>query len=442
MHHERDIPTERYAGQVPSPFAVYRPAGVGAFGSEAIATNLLGTLVGIAFFAAGPNVAVGGPVTQVQENTPGRAIPFRRSTTFRIAQLQTTAQTMTAGTQQVDVVIEGSGYVYGIDLHIFQTTAGNSAATAFFEDAPWSAVDTLVFRDVNGELVNLTGYHQRLLNLYAGYTKFNEAPVRNETPNTQDTANIFNQVSGAGAAGGSYRFHLWVPVGLNKRDLRGILGNQDRAQKYSLRTDIASGTGAATGPLYVTAPTTLGTHNIERYYYNYAVPARANASGAAQAQFPDDFGILHYSTQSINPSVPVGGATVNHFLARLGNTIRVLVLELKSNGTRQTAETNAPTRIQLNIGDTPLFVETPATRRAEMFKRYGFDAPNGVYVYDFITDIIGIAGDELGVDYLYTNGLVNAQFQITYPSGFGSTNNTMTVLTDDLVIPPTVDIYA
>lgn len=388
------------------------------------------------------NVAVGGPVTQVQENNPGRSIPFRRSTTFRIAQLQSTAQLMTAGTQQVDVVIEGSGYVYGLDLHIFATTAGNALATAFFEDGPWSAVDTLVFRDVNGELVNLTGYHARLLNLYAGYTKFKDAPVRAEATPSLDTANIFNAVTGAGATGGSYRFHLWVPVGLNKRDLRGVLGNQDRAQKYSLRSDIASGTGAATGPLYTVAPTTLPTHNIERYYYNYAVPARANASGAAQSQFPDDFGILHYSTQSINPSAPQGGATVNHFLARLGNTIRVLVLELKSNSTRALAEASAPTRIQLNIGDTPLFVETPATRRMEMWKRYGFDAPSGVYVYDFMTDIIGIAGDELGVDYLYTNGLVNAQFQITYPVGFGAAANTMTVLTDDLVIPPTVDIYA
>lgn len=391
---------------------------------------------------ATPNVAVGGPITQVQENNPGRSIPFRRATTVRIAQLQTSSALMTAGTQQVDVVIEGSGYVYGIDLHIFAVTAANAAATAFFEDGPWSAVDTLVFRDVNGELVNLTGFHARTMNLYAGYVLFKDAPTRTETSPSQDTANIFNQVTGAGATGGTYRFHLWVPIGLNRRDLRGVLGNQDRAQKYSLRTDIASGTGAATGPLYVTAPTTLPTETIERYYHNYAVPARANASGAAQSQFPDDFGILHYSTQSVNASAPQGATTVPHFLARLGNTIRLLVVELKSNGTRQTAENNLPTRIQLNIGDTPLFVETPAARRHQMWTRYGFDAPNGVFVYDFITDIVNFAGDELGVDYLYTNGLVNAQFQITYPAGFGSTNNTMTVLTDDLVIPPTVDIYA
>lgn len=430
-----DIPIERYAGSVPSPIAIYRVPGIAG-------AMFAAQLLGVAHFAATPNVAVGGPITQVQENNPGKSIPFRRATTGRIAQLQTSSLTMTAATQQIDVVIEGSGYVYGIDLHIFQTTSGNAAATAFFEDGPWSAVDTLVFRDVNGELVNLTGFHARLLNLYAGYIKFKEAPVRAETAPTVDTANIFNLVTGAGGTGGSYRFHLWVPIGLNKRDLRGILGNQDRAQKYSLRTDLASGGASATGPVYTTAPTTLGTHTVERYYYNYAVPAKANNSGAAQSQFPDDFGILHYSTQSVNASAPQASTTVPHFLARLGNTIRLLVVELKSNTLRATAETNQPTRIQFNIGDTPIFVETPATRRAEMFKRYGWDAPNGVYVYDFMTDIVSIAGDELGVDYLYTNGLVNAQFQITYPAGFGNTANTMTVLTDDLVIPPTVDIYA
>jgi hypothetical protein len=184
--------------------------------------------------------------------------------------------------------------------------------------------------------------------------------------------------------------------------------------------------------------------NIERTGENYAVPAGTNANGAPQAQFPEDFGILHYTTQSVNPSPPTGSATINHFLARLGNTIRVLILVVRMNGSRTNAElpANSPTRIQFNLGDTPLFVEAPAYRRMLMWRRYGFDAPAGVYVYDFMTDIISIAGQELGDDYLFTNGLVSAQFQITYPAGIGSTANSLTVITDDLVIPPTVDIYA
>lgn len=390
--------------------------------------------------ASVPNVAIGGPVTQVQEPTPGASIPFRRATTFRVSQLQTSSSLLTAASQQVDVVIEGSGYIYGIDLHVSAAAAANVVAgVAFVDDAPWSALDTIVFRDVNGELINLSGINKRFADLYGGYVRFKDAPVRAEAAPSIDTGNIFNTISGGGGTAGSFRFHEFVPCGLNRRDLRGIVGNQDRAQKYSLRTDFA-----ASGSIYGTAPTTLPTQVVERFYENYAVPAASNANGAPQQQYPDDFGILHYITQSINPNAPIGASTVNHFLARLGNTVRLLIVVLRSGTAttnRAVAEATLPTRIQFNLGDTPIFVETPAYRRMLMWKRYGFDAPSGVLVYDFITDIVGQAGDELGDDYLFTNGLVNAQFQVTYPAGYAA-GSTFTVITDDLVIPPTVDIYA
>jgi hypothetical protein len=373
---------------------------------------------------------VGGPTLEIQERTPGSQIPFRRATTFRTSQLQTTGpQIMTVATQLVDVVINGSGYIYGIDLYVTAAAAQNSATVVFKEDAPWSALDSIVFKDVNGELVNLSGFNLRLMNLYGGWT-------RNLETGSAD-ANVYSITSGTAATAGSFGFHLFVPAGINRRTLIGILGNQDRAQSYELRSDFA-----ASGSVYTTAPTTLPQETIARMYENYAVPAPSNAAGAQQQQFPDKFGVIHYLTQSVNPSPPAGGSTVNHYLSRLGNTIRLLVLVMRSNSSRATAETNLPTRIAFLLGDTPLFTETVAYRRKLMFDRYNFDAPNGVLVYDFITDLIGHAVDELGDDYLFTNGLVNAQFQITYPTGFGSTANSLVVLTDDLQIPPDVDIYA
>ena len=429
----RHIPVERFDGSVPSPIAIYRPPILGAFGQ-----GIDATMVGVAHFASVPNVAVGGPVTQVQEPTPGASIPFRRATTFRTTQIVPTSQALAAGSQLVEITVEGSGYIYGIDLHASNVTAANAAAVTFAEDGPWNAFDTIVLKDVNGELVNVTGYSLRLVNLYAGYAGWRNAePVRAEAAPSGDTANIFSLTTGAVGTGGSFRFHTFVPCGLNRRDLRGILGNQDRAQKYSLRDDYA-----ANASIYGVAPTNPGTLTVERHYENYAVPSASNANGAPQAQYPDDFGILHYVTQATNASPPVGGGGVNHFLPRLGNTIRLLILVLRSNSTRANAETNQPTRLQLNLGDTPIFVESAAYRLLLMWRRYGFDAPNGVFVYDFMTDIIGHAGDELGDDYLFTNGLVNAQFQITYPAGFGAAANSLLVITDDLVIPPTVDIYA
>ena len=394
---------------------------------------------------------VGGPaVAPPSGNRSEKSIPFRRATTFRTTQVVSSSGTnVGTAAASFDVVIEGSGFIYALDLENVVTTSGNAAAVAYGEDAPWSTYGSVVFRDVNGELVNLSGFNLRLANLYGGWRS---------TPSEWDnytippvTASVLSKdpqvaqlVSGAGGTGGSYRSHLYVPVGLNRRSLWGLLGNQDRAQKYSLRTDLISAAATASGPnsIYTTAPTTQGTYVINRMYENYAVPAPTDANGHKQQQIPDKFGIINFLTQSTNPSVPQGGGTINHYLPRLGNTIRFITLVLRSNGTRATAETNIPTRLQFNLGDTPIFVETPSYRRMLMWERYGFDAPQGVFNFDAITDFNWSAGYELGDDYFWTSGLVNAQFLVTYPAGFGSTNNSLQVVTGDMLVPPSVDIYA
>lgn len=393
---------------------------------------------------------VGGPaVAPPTSNRSEKQVPFRRATTNRTTKVTTSTGTnVGTATASFDVIIEGSGFIYGIDLQHQVVTAANAAAVAYGEDAPWSTFSAVVFRDVNGELINLSGFSLRVANLYGGWLAGPAAwdnytvPPVTASALSKDPA-ISQLVSGGGGTGGSYNFHLWVPVALNRRSLWGLLGNQDRAQKYSLRTDLNSAAATASGPtsIYTTAPTTQGTYTLSRMYENYAVPAPQDANGHSQQQIPDKFGIVNFLTQSVNPSVPVGGSTVNHYLARLGNTIRFMALVLRSNGTRATAETNAPTQIQFNLGDTPIFVETPAFRRKVMFERYGFDAPQGVYAYDTISDFGPAAGYELGDDYFWTSGLVNAQFAIAYPAGFGAASNSLTVVTGDMLVPPSVDIY-
>jgi len=377
--------------------------------------------------------AIGGPnVPQTEANPPGGMVPFRRATTFRTSMLPATGPVIqTAAQQQVQVVLDGSGYIYEVDLWITAVQVGvNAAAVAYLEDAPYSVLANVVLGDVNGDLVNLGGFNLYLINLYCGYT--------NNLQNLSLDPLIWNIVAGAVALGGNYAFHIKVPVGLNRRSLLGIVANQDRAQKYSLRSDLAAGAA-----VYGVPPTQLPFITINRTYENYAVPAGQNAAGASQQQQPNKLGVLHFLTQSVNPTVPAPGQ-VNHYLPRLGNTIRTIILVLRSNGTRAAAEVAAalPTQISFLLGDTPIFTETPAFRRALMWDRYGFDAPAGVYVYDWITDVVKVAGDEMGDDYAFTNGLVNAQFAITYPAAFGVVANTLTVITDDLQIPGNVDIYA
>jgi hypothetical protein len=374
---------------------------------------------------------VGGPeVPTANANEPGSVIPFRRATTARAQAIATTGPTaVTAAQQAVEITVEGSGYIYGIDLDVQCVTAGNAAATAYQEDGPWAAMASVIFRDVQGELVNLDGYSLYLANLYNGY--------RTTLPSTSTDTGVYQAVTGGGATGGSFRFHLWVPVATNMRDVIGLLGNQDRAMRYQLRDDIA-----ASATIYSTAPTAAGNLTIRRTYHSFAVPGPQNANGARQEQVPPKFGVLHYTTMNRNASLPAGSSTVNHYLARLGNTIRTIILVLRSNGSRATAETNLPTNISFKLGDVPIFTETPQHRRNLMFQRYGFDAPAGVLVYDAISDFFLAAGNELGEDYFWTNGLVNAQFEITYPAGFGAVNNSLTVITDDLQVPAGLDIYA
>ncbi len=399
---------------------------------------------------------VGGPaVAPPSAARNEKLIPFRRATTFRTTQIQTTGpQLLTTGVQNIDTIIEGSGYIYAIDVEAIATASAlNIANVAFYEDAPWSLFDSVVFRDVNGELVNLSGYNLRIANLYGGWSGIVPSwdnytiPPTNANVLTLDS-NIAGMLAGNIGLGGTFRFHIYIPVGLNRRNLWGILGNQDRAQKYSLRTDLVAYTGAAGGPLYTTHPAAAGPVDappfitINRMYENFTVPGPADANGNPQQQTPDKWGLVNFLTQSVNPTAPAGGATVNHYLARLGNTIRFMSLVLRSNGRRANAEANLPTRIQFNLGDTPIFVETPAYRRTLMRYRYGFDAPQGVFTYDAMTDFVVRAGDELGDDYMWTSGLVNAQYQISYPAGFGSTNNSLTIVTGDMLVPPNIDIYA
>lgn len=428
-----NIPLEQYEGAVPLPMAVYRPANVAgalALGFAGIPFAAIALLVGIQAQTAYP---VGGPaVPQTQDRQPGAPVPFRRATMGRGQLIQVQGPTqLTTSSQPQTYQLEGSGYLYAIDLQAQGVVPSTNAATvAAQEDAPWSVFSSIILSDVNGELVNLDGFSLRLANMYCGYLPVNDT--------TSTDTSVYQNVTGSGVTGGNFNFHLLLPAGTNRRDLIGVLGNQDRAQRYTIRDDFAASTA-----VWSTAPSALPNVTVTSTYESFTVPSASNARGLKQVQVPDKFGVLHYLTKTVNPgSAPLGGATVNHYLARLGNTIRVLILVLRSNSSRATAETNAPTRITFLIGDVPIFTESPAYRRQLMFKRYGFDAPNGVYVYDAISDFMPPrAGAELGEDYYWTNGLVNAQFQITYPSGFGSTANTLTIITDDLQIPAGMNFY-
>lgn len=371
---------------------------------------------------AGQGQSVGATLQTPNVNAPTRGlVPFRKATTERTTLL--VGDTILFGTSLVknERILEGSGFIYGVMLHATATAAANAAGVTFAEDAPHNVFDTIVFGDVNGDLINVQGWELFLANLVN----------RNYAVRYLENSQYISTTPGVGAGlGGSFETWLRVPIAINRRDLLGIVANQDRAQKYRLRSDIA-----ASSVVYGTGPTTVPNVVIERFYENYSVPLPTGPNGENQQIIPDSFGTLSFLTSTTAAEAPNGAGTVNHFLRRIGNTVRWIALIWRINTSRLSVEVaaNNPTSVRFRVGEDQIFIESYRYRRTRMFEQWGFDFPAGVLVYDGIHDFAAAAGMELGDDYYATQALVNAQFEVVYPAGFGSTNNTLRFLTSDIM---------
>jgi hypothetical protein len=365
--------------------------------------------------------SVGATMQTPNVNPPSKQIvPFRKATTERTTLLVGDTIALGAGLVKNERILEGSGFIFGVMLHATATASGNSAAVTFQEDSPHNVFDTVVFGDVNGDLINVQGWELYLANLVN----------RNYAVRYLDASQYISTTPGAGGAGGSFETWLRVPIAINRRDLLGIVANQDRAQKYRLRSDIA-----ASAVVYNQAPTALPNVVIERFYENYSVPLPSGPNGEPQQIIPDSFGTLAFLTSTSAAEPPNGAGTVNHFLRRIGNTVRWIALIWRINASRVAVEVaaNNPTSVRFRVGEDQIFIESYRYRRGRMFEQWGFDFPAGCLVYDGIHDFAAAAGFELGDDYYATQALVNAQFEVVYPAGFGSTNNTLRFLTSDIM---------
>lgn len=401
------------------------------------------------------------PSAQMQTpsvNAPASRVPFRAATIERVALLASESLTLSSTTtQRIERTIEGAGFIFGVVLDVNATGATSTAANVavYAEDAPFNALDTVILRDVNGELSDLSGWNTWLCNLAENWSGV--APATGNapgqalpsstglggtgTPASQD-ANLNVNVGAIGTAsttstaGGNFRFQVRVPVGTNRRDLLGILGNQDRAQKYSLRSDLAIASA-----IFSTAPSSLPAVAINKFYENYAVPLPTAPDGSPQEVFPPTFGTLHFHTSTVSEASPANGSTVNHYIRRLGNTTRYFALVFRSatvgSGTpiRGNADLNPPTLIRVKLGEDTVLEENWTYRRWLMFERYHYDMPRGVAIYDFIHDFGPFSGYEVGDDYVHSQALVNGQFMVTYPSTASTwqTGSTLTIVTSDLI---------
>jgi hypothetical protein len=368
-------------------------------------------------------------------------VSFRAATMERIDVLAAeTGLTLTASLQPIQRTVEGAGYIYAITLEAVATGATQTAASVavYTEDAPFNIYDTISLADANGELWNLGGFESYLVNVFSREDA-DPAPTSNadgaalpssagvggvgttasQDPNVVLNVGTVGSLSTTSSAGGNFRFPIRLKVAANRRDLLGLLGNQDRSQKYQLRTDIAAST-----VVFSTAPSSLPALTVNKTYEEYSIPLPTAPDGTPQEVFPASFGTMLYHTRQTSATQPSNGGQVSHFLQRIGNTIHFIGLIFRSNTTsagggvsgRGNADINPPTAISLKLGEDVVFRETWNYRRILMFERLGYDAPRGCLLYDWIHDMGPFAGFELGDDLIHTEALVNAQFLISYPS--------------------------
>lgn len=378
-------------------------------------------------------------------------VPFRIATLERWDVVGTSSQQPGASETIIDATVPGTGYMSEVDLTVSAVASGNSVTTiAYAEDAPYNAISSVILGDVTGQIINLDGWSLKTMARYGGWEPFNlEASA--------DTTNVFNHSIATGGAGGSFLFHLRTPLALNKRDLVGLLGNQDRSQQYTIRHNVN-----ASANIYATAPTTVPTAVITRNYGSYAVPNAANEQNQPNQVVPNTYGVIAYLTKTIADAPPVPSSQVTHFVRRVGNALRVVGLVFRYQVTAATPRANAeaalPTNIQFKVGDQIIYNESATHRRRLMYDRYGFDVPGGAYgvgntsgfptngggvlVYDFIHDSWQFAGSEFYHDWLWTEAVVQAQFLITYPTYTNTGGSSLTFLTSDVIVPPGTPLYS
>jgi hypothetical protein len=114
-------------------------------------------------------------------------------------------RTQTTGTVKFpDVRVEPDGWTRGIWFDFNMVTSGNSATVAFVENAPFSVIDTVLFRDTGGEQVfgPFDGYDWSNINKFGGYWAVGD-------PRADVT---FSATTGSGGTGWrSVRPTRWAP---------------------------------------------------------------------------------------------------------------------------------------------------------------------------------------------------------------------------------------
>ena len=341
----------------------------------------------------------------VQMVNPFTKAARRKTETFldRSAVLGASAVTLA----QIDV--PATGWLRHLVLTFTCDTQSGATPSTFAADAPWNLIESITFKDVNGQpLHTLSGYNLFLANLTGAY-------VQNADPRKSQYA-----VGATGAAG--IRFTLRIPIEIIARGALGCLANLNGSMLYKLGITLAP---AAT--VFATNPPAVANVRVTGVIESWSNPPAADLRGVANAVRPPAEGTTQNWSENVQPTV-AGQNTLRH--SRVGNAIRNLVYVLRDGAGARTDAT-WPAELAVFFDGNQWHKAPISYFRQRAIELYGYapgDFPAGVLVLPFTDDFDGTPGEEVGDFWVQTSGATRFELQ----GVFGAAGS-LTTLTNDVL---------
>lgn len=357
-----------------------------------------------------PPATTGPAATPAGQPAPA-LVPFNRAS-IRRTEFGNLDDSRVPGAASTTTTIDvpASGFLRHVWIQV-ACTGGTGTAAVARADAPWSHIESVVLRDINGAPIYgpVSGYELMLSNLIGGYSGVGVAA----DPSTWATYS-------AVANTGNFSYAVRVPVELRTRDGLGSLPNMNAAANYQLEIVHSAQTG-----IYSANPTGQGTVRTRATLETWSNPNTANALGQPQAVTPPALGTTQHWSRNVQ-SVSVGDQTYQ--LKRVGNLIRCIVLIARdSSGVRSDSVLPSNT-IELRWDTRSVRLETMEYHRARFREVFGFALPTGVACFFFHDDFGGFAGEELNDSWLQT--VQSSRLEIIGTTGAAGT---WTALVNDVV---------
>lgn len=325
------------------------------------------------------------------------------------------------GANQQQFLVPVYGYMRELVLTLTGASGakGASSIVAGGADAPWNLFTNINFTDVAGTpIINVPGYTAFLCRLFGGYKVFRpDQSLFGYTP-LDGTAN-------GGGGTGNFKFKEELPLEFGTDGL-GALPNMDSSAQYRLNLTYASPSVFYNGSSQ--QPATLPNISALLELRARAKPGTTDRQGIPQAQEPPAKGtICYWSSQTF--TVNNGQNTIQ--LTRVGNVMRAHILIFRdANGSRANADSTGVTPSVIEFDwDAGIFHKVNVdTQRLLNHELYGFDVPEGVIVFPYVTGPNNLQSGEFGNHWLQTLGSTLLKFQF-----ISSAAGTLEVATIDFV---------